>query len=632
MSNFIITVAGIELNYKSEDLNIKKENNALRSSFNVAYSSYPFRIINDLAAKEALGDLSIKSVTKKISYNCNIKIGNSVYKAKLELKRPGGNDFIEVVVTFGSVLTVLSKRKIYEFLPDINVKGDNPLTNIYSDESLSPHNAQELFKSQAADYLQKTFPEVYFQYPEMTYRDKYDDTNKDEDHRNYVKKVNARSFVDGDLLINSTFYNNEEIIPYNYTAISPQVYAMAPIVRAFESLGYGVRGTFVEHPIFNLMLFTSFNDQMTKVQVLPPTTFYAISGNWQYGLYDFINGRGLVYTYFIKTFLPYPNTAGDYKVVVNLDMTDHPEGSGYGVYIKDGDGENIGKLFQFEPELFQQEFSFTVDQDNSTKEINFSFMSQSQNFPISYGLSIVPDVPDVNLYDAHPTIEFKRYVPDWNVIEAINNFKNLFNLDVYINDVEQVVYMNFNELQLIKNDWININARFRESGIQPVSQEYFSLGMENDEDQILLINKQGAILSNDTPENSTSIRSKFKEVPYSRGTAVLSEYLKDKSGVGLMFYDISAPPLIASSFAGVSLKMGGANGLYDNFWKLWLRYRLSASPLTLSGPLTNTEIIQIEKLQRFYMNNQKYIVDTMTVKDTGGQFLEVSLKVESVNF
>ena len=42
------------------------------------------------------------------------------------------------------------------------------------------------------------------------------------------------------------------------------------------------------------------------------------------------------------------------------------------------------------------------------------------------------DVEDEIFLDAHPTIEFKRYLPDWTLIEYLNNLKNIFNLNIII--------------------------------------------------------------------------------------------------------------------------------------------------------------------------------------------------------
>lgn len=633
MSNLTIRVEGITLDYERADLNIKKENNALRSSFKVAHTSYPLRVINNNNAKIALGDLSIRSTTKRISYECEVIIGASVYNGVLDVKKPGNNQkFIEVDITFGSVLIALVDKKISDFLPSVNIKGQDPLQVPFSDQSLSVHNAQDLYSAQVSEYQLKVFPEVYYQYPQLNHPDRYDDTAADEDHRFYSKKVNARDYNTGVLLENFTRFENDEVVPYNLNVLSPQVFAMAPIVRAFESLGYAVAGTFVDHAIFNLLLFTSFEDQMTEVTILPPVTSYAISGNWESGLITFFEGFSPLITYLIKSRFPYPPEIGDYKMILEFDMTGHTDGFGFGFLCLDADGDSIGRIFQFEQEVITQEYFFSVTEENSDQDLDFIYYSQAQEFPTAYSIKVVPDVEDTTLYDMHPTIEFDRYVPDWNVIEAVNNFKNLFNLEVYIDDIEQVVYMNFNEHKLLSEDWYELQGNFRESGILAVSQEYFSLKMANDDDAMVLSSRDGILISTENPPNTTEIENKFKEVPYSNSTATLSEDLKDRAGQGLMIYNLIATPYIASSFAGVRLRMSGPDGLHENFWKVWLRYRLNASPLTISAPLTNTQIVLIEKLQRFYANNQRYIVDTMVIKDSGGLFLDVDLQVETVNF
>ena len=43
--------------------------------------------------------------------------------------------------------------------------------------------------------------------------------------------------------------------------------------------------------------------------------------------------------------------------------------------------------------------------------------------PLEYSIEVVKNIDDLQFLDAHPTIDFGRYMPEWTVSELINNLK-----------------------------------------------------------------------------------------------------------------------------------------------------------------------------------------------------------------
>jgi hypothetical protein len=122
----------------------------------------------------------------------------------------------------------------------------------------------------------------------------------------------------------------------------------------------------------------------------------------------------------------------------------------------------------------------------------------------------------------------------------------------------------------------------------------------------------------------------FKIVPTTY-TAVLSEELESKTGVGLMIYNPEGNPYISDEFSGQTLKMEGVGGIYDVFFKKWLKFRFNASAIEMEGPFSETEINKMQELKRLFIDNQEYIVSSFEYSETINQNFILKLSLLNVN-
>jgi len=161
----------------------------------------------------------------------------------------------------------------------------------------------------------------------------------------------------------------------------------------------------------------------------------------------------------------------------------------------------------------------------------------------------------------------------------------------------------------------------------------YRLKFANDEDTSLWVTSDGAtIFTNQASDFSKDLDSSFKFIPNNSYTAELSELVDSKDGVGLMIYDTTYSPNISPNYLGQTLRFDGPGGLYETFWKKFLKFRLNASHVEMTGYFTAIELEKISKLMRIYIDHQEYVVANLQYSETAQTNYEVVMKLESVGF
>lgn len=133
-------------------------------------------------------------------------------------------------------------------------------------------------------------------------------------------------------------------------------------------------------------------------------------------------------------------------------------------------------------------------------------------------------------------------------------------------------------------------------------------------------------------ENTEILPTKFKYIPYKYGSHYLSEAIEDKAGIGLIIYDPGNHPRTSESFNGVNLQIPGAGGIYETFWKPWIIFQLGSMGATLSGPFTHTELYQISKAKKIFVDNQCYMVKSVEYTENSIALFETEIEVQAVTF
>ena len=148
------------------------------------------------------------------------------------------------------------------------------------------------------------------------------------------------------------------------------------------------------------------------------------------------------------------------------------------------------------------------------------------------------------------------------------------------------------------------------------------------------IKQEEIIPYNGTTDDFTKIiESKFKILPRNGYTSVLSEDINDKEGVGLVIYDEATAPFTAEATEnGFNLSIPGAKGIYETFFRRWLKFMLNASNCEVTGYFTETEISKINKAKAIYINNQRFRIIDIQTTEAANNYQEVKMRLLSVNY
>jgi len=627
MRSFRIIVDKIELDHVREDAGIHQENSSFFDAIKVQHTTRPIRIVENNAAIDALGEFTIATAKKTRFFPCQVVIGATRYTGILtQLEKIKG--FRKCNLKFGSAINKIMDKKISSFFPAFSVIGAQyPVA--YNEESINKFNNQPDWVTKAASLNGKIFPEVMWQLPKMEYKYKFGTDLKEEDsHFHYRTSINGRNLTG--LETNSIISNASYFVMHNKNVLSPQVFFLAPLFYAFQSIGYKLQGNVVVNAFFKRLLLLSFADNMTRVTTKPPGVQLDISvPGWAQRQ---VPGLVFLYQSYAKEVVFNPPNAGDY--IVRYDMTVLFSGTnllayGIGLY---RNGDRIAHRYGSEyPGRFEGKMFFTVEEGQENAPISFVYYNFDKKMPEpGYEIGWLEDLPELDFYDMHPTVDFTRYIPDWTVIDFLNKIQKQFNLKVDIDDLEKTISLNFNEEDyLIGGKSVPINKSLEIAEIKNVESESYVLKYENDIDAPSFISlKAGAVRD----ENTTEIQTAFKFIPFGHITCELSKEIEDKAGVGLMIYDPVKAPNISEHYMSKTLRIPGAGGIFSTFHKRWLLFRLNSGNVVLKGPFSKTELHQIGVYMKVIVDSQKWLVKSIDYKENANALFDTELELESITF
>lgn len=620
-----IFVNNIELDYERDDAKIRDENWSFFKDIKVKHSTRPIRIIENESAVAAMGNFTLHNAKKQKFFPCKVHQGAIIYNGVITQKEKIiGSRICDL--KYGSEINAIMDQPISSFFPDYSVIGEQ-VPQEYVEEADDEFNAQDAWDQTASDLAYKIYPEVKWQLPMIKYDDKYGiDLKSGDANYSYRRYLNHRD-LDG-LSRNTVFADLDTFSVYNTNAIAPKVFVLSPIFYAFQSINYSLSGDVVNSGLFKRMLLVSFNDNMTKIVKRPTGDPQDITTPaWtQKGIPGVLDG--LFYqTYVKETEFDFVQP-GEYMVPYDFTMS-FPLSSPhfYGIQVYRGN-ILIANFGSYYPGQYKGELRFTVEEGQQDETFKFLFHSSQKVLPSSYSFGISEDLPDVDFYDFHPTVDFSRYIPDWTTADYLNNFAKMFNWKIDIDDVEKNISINFNIDHLLKGKPVDINKSLRVMPARNIDSESFVIKYENDEDRYQF----ASLIGSQIDENTEILPTKFKYIPYKYGSHYLSETIEDRAGIGLVIYDPGNHPRTSESFNGVNLQIPGAGGIYETFWKPWIIFRLGSMGATLSGPFTHTELYQISKAKKIFVDNQCYMVKSVEYTENSIALFETDIEVQAVTF
>lgn len=631
MSLIRIEKDGIILDFVKESLTIRKTNNALIRNFQVSHSSFPFLLVENKKLKQAVGPRDITSVNKVKTVAVDVFENDLKYYGILEIVSYLGN-YRKCNLKYASPLLGIMNKKIADFMPIISVvTGDELPTSNFAEEGTEVLEGDDSWPAYVEAIISQGYPAVKWNFPMMQWKNKFGENLEPEDewilYKNFVNAFND----DGEYLINTAVPDGEFNYDIsNFNVPMPQIYLLAPLFYALQSIGFTYSGDFTDDDFVKKVLLLSTKNNLYKVyptsppvsiifpaltfvpEVIPP--FGPVRPAYYYSSYSFVTDTAGTYIVKYRFVEPqYTTPAGTFKTFkVSFDGA------------SDGYLHQRGKNAQ----VYESAVEIEVSASQLGLPITFYYRTPKPYLPT---YEITTELKTQNaLYQMHPTIPTGRYLPDWTLATYINNIKNWFNLDVDIDDLRNKFILNFNE------DWISdqlpeiIKKSMAISSYEQTHYQAFLLKHENDEDAALWITRSGTeAYTNQTSDYAETLQSKFKFVPSSL-TSNLSDELDEKNGVGLMIYNEAFLPYTSESFNDQTLKVEGDGGIYDVFWKKWLKFRINASVIELVGGFTKTEIGKFIKTKRIHVDHQDYVVSNIDYKELQQDNYRVTFKVESV--
>jgi|GEM_PF-5189264 len=631
MRSLRIFVKNIELEHVREDVKVREENACFYNALKIPHTTRPVRIVENEAAINALGEQRVASAGKKKYFECRVMLGSISYSGIL-IQNQKINGFRKCDIKYGSALNAVMDKKIASFFPAFNVTG-SATPPPYDKDSDARFDVQQEWADEAQLRSGKAFPQVKWQLPQIEYQDKFGTDLKEGDaHRFYRGFLNHRDLEglsQNDLISNDTYFS-----VHNTNVLAPQVFVLSPLFYAFQSLGYVLRGNVVSSGLFKRLLLASFNDNMTRVKVKPvPAALDITTPGWvQKGIPGVLDG--IPYQTYVKEVDFTINDPGEYKLGYDLTMTFPPSSNlvFWGLQLYQG-GSLKAKFNASYPGEYRGEFNFTVEEGEQPKTYTLLFHSFKRILPSEYSMGPYENLEELDYYDMHPTVDFSRYIPDWSVAEYLNNFMNLFNWKIDFDEVEKTVFINFAEKDyLIDGEILPIRKSLEIRDPENIEAESYLLKYDNDEDTFQYISKEPAQFNMSGDEYTKELPTKFKYIPYNGYTSRFTEAVEDKSGEGLMIYDPINAPFTSRDFSGQDLSIPGPGGIYETFWKKWMLFKLNASRAVLRGPFTHTELFQISKTKKLYIDHQLWMVKAVEYKENNAALFETEIEVESVTF
>jgi hypothetical protein len=634
MSLIKIIAKNIELDFVKETLSIKKENNALNRDFKVSYSSIPFLIIENANTKKALGTRDLSSVKKIKTIDVIVFEGGKKYSGELQILSYL-NGFRKCNLKYASSLLSIMNKKISEFMPIVSViPGEtNPVP--FTEKSQTVVAGSENWQTYATPFLTQSFPEVKWQFPTMDWAKKFGENLTVEDHW-YLYEGRVNKYDTSGLILNTYNIDGSGVCTVvNKNTISPQVYVLSPAFYALESLGFTLAGDFSASDFIKRILFYSNKQNINETtplktnisEVLSPLVASTKFDSDPISFYDnYYSIKEItidtVGTYYFEYDFTEPNfspTAGsiDFKL--------------FQVYVFDEPEYNVYKHFHSSGgQTYKGTVKIETQSSQIGKKILIRYYTPEANLPANY-LKKKVAFPKV-FHQMHPTIPLGRYLPDWTFATYLNALQNIFNLEINIDDFSKKMIINFNENAISTSAKAILKKSLALTGYEQTPSNAFLLKYENDEDVALWITKEGAMNYGLQTSNFVErLDNKFKFVPTTY-TAELSEALDSKNGIGLMIYDPVEKPYISSNYLGQTLKIEGSKGIYEVFWRKFIKFLLNGSAVEMSGPFTEKELNEILSLKRIFVDNQEYLISSTESRETDQNNYEVKFNLVSVTF
>lgn len=632
----IFSLQGVEIEYKKDSLSLKKENNSLSSDFKVPHSQFPFLVIENDVTKSVLGPSDITSIRKNKIVPVIILENGVRYYGELQqltvLKK-----FRKCNLKYGSDIIPIVNKKITEFMPSLSVIPGETSPIPFSEQSSEIIAGNEYWETYPVSIIGQIYPDVKFQFPTIYWLNKYgvglDNTDPWFNYQNHINNFGTNNLDQTIFLINTGVISGSSVTVINKNVPMPHVFLLSPLYYIFTSLGWKISGDFTTHELIKRLLMVPKKDNICKTLIAPaPENVYFPSSP----IFVLIEGGGSFDNDIYRTeFTSSIAVDGRYKIKYSFQIENAPPGpfnwqktefylNTYGPIFKKFLFYNSGNNYIIQGEV-------EIDLVAGVK--TWRYEDTYQNLPINYSIELILLADEKEFNQMHPTIPLGRYAPEWTVGSYLNYLKNQFNLDITLDDFKKEITLNLNEELVLNEIPAIISQSLSLKSYDIAANSSFVLKYENDEDEALFITQEEVVpYTNQDDDFTKKIESKFKILPRNGYTSVLSEDIEDKDGVGLVIYDEANAPFTSETTEnGFNLNIPGEKGIYETFFRRWLKFLVNASNCEVTGYFTEIEISKINKAKAVYINNQRFRIIDIQTTEAANNFQEVKMRLLSVN-
>lgn len=638
----IYSTTGVEIEYKKDSLNLKKENNSFSSDFKVPYSSFPFLIIENDITKSVLGPSDITSIRKNKIVPVIILENGVRYYGELQ-QLTVLSKFRKCNLKYGSDVIPIMNKKIAEFMPLVSVIPGETSPIPFTEESDEIIAGNEYWEGYPAAMIGQIYPWAKINFPTIYWLNKYgiglENTDPWYAYQNHINNFGSNSSFEQIFLTNTGAVDGSSVTVVNRNVPVPFVFLLSPLHYIFSSLDWKISGDFTTHELIQRLLMVPKKDNLTKTMLSPQPEVINLpsSPNWllipEGGSF---NNDIYRFNFTTSTFV-----GGRYKLKFHFELKKLPSLVDFEwqktkiVIDPPGDSNAFYLIDQvLIPSVHNWILDGEVEFEAAVGTNNWFYYDSFENLPIDYSLELIYLGDEKEFYQMHPSIDLGRYVPEWTVGNYLNYLKNKFNLDITLDDFNKQITLNLNEDITLNEQPAVISQSLKMTSYDIAANSSFVLKEENDEDPGLFITQEEIVSYDGNSDDFTKvIESKFKILPRNGYTSVLSEDINDKDGLGLVIYDESTAPFTAEATeSGFNLNIPGQNGIYETFFKRWIKFLLNASNCEMTGYFTEIEISKINKANAVYINNQRFRIISLETTEASNNFQEVKMQLLSVNY
>lgn len=261
-----LKIKGIYVDFVKDTLTIKKENNSLNDSFKIYHSTFPFLIIDNEKTRILKLYFDISSIQKPHKVEVVVEEGNTVYYGELQIINYQ-NGFIKCNLSYSSKLASILSRKIASFMPKVSVNPNNTYIIPYQSTGVDMYPDSAFWQTYPLPFLDQIFPQVKWQFPKMSYVDKYGKDLEPDDvwyhYQDFINNYDANGLVKNELPPTPTSYDVK-----NRNVVSPQVFVLSPLFYALESIGWKMSGSFPNSEFIKRILMLNFKNNLTETEFL----------------------------------------------------------------------------------------------------------------------------------------------------------------------------------------------------------------------------------------------------------------------------------------------------------------------------------------------------------------------------